>query len=76
MTHEPGCTFDSTDPEGRVIEIARLMAERRRREPKDDWISRVAGADDDTAAEATSAIVAMRAGLTGDRMLPPTWKLL
>jgi cytochrome P450 len=55
----PGCT----DPAGRVIEIARLMAEQRRREPRDDWISAVAGSgDDDSAAEATSAIVAMITG--------------
>jgi len=54
----PGCS----DPAGRVIEIARLMAERRRREPKDDWISYVAGAGDDSADEATSAIVAVITG--------------
>jgi cytochrome P450 len=51
----PGCD----DPAGRVIEIAHLMAERRRGSPAGDWISQVASSG---AAAATSAIVAVITG--------------
>jgi cytochrome P450 len=56
----------TSDPAGRVIEIAGLMAERRRQQPAGDWLSHLVGGEESRGPlspdEATSAIVALITG--------------